>query len=88
MPQSNTQSYINGGANVRARASDLASSPEQRSKAATRFALPNHRPRAAPGPPQHPTPPGMTPGDSQGRARATGARGLATHHRYVAVAAT
>ena len=38
MPQSNTQSYINGGANVRARASDLASSPEQRSKAATRFA--------------------------------------------------
>ena len=38
MPQSNTQSYINGGANVRARASDLASSPEQRSNAAARFA--------------------------------------------------
>ena len=28
----------------------------------------------------------MTPGDSQDRPRATGARGLATHHRYVAVA--
>ncbi len=38
MPQPNTQSYINGGANVRARASGLASSPEQPSKAATRFA--------------------------------------------------
>ena len=36
--------------------------------------------------PQHPKPPGSTPGGSQDRPRATGARGLATHHRYVAVA--
>ena len=60
--------------------------PRIREKSSLNGNRPNHRPRAAPGPPQHPTPPGMTPGDSQGRPRATGARGLATHHRYVAVA--
>ena len=38
MPASNTQSYINGGANVRARASDLASDAAQRDKATKRFA--------------------------------------------------
>ena len=63
-----------------------ATLPRIREKTSMNGNRPNHRPRAAPGPPQHPTPPGMTPGDSQDRPRATGARGLATHHRYVAVA--
>ena len=38
MPASDTQSYINSGANVRARAGDLAADPAQRDKAARRFA--------------------------------------------------
>ena len=60
--------------------------PRCREKTSMNGNRPNHRPRAAPGPSEHLTPPGMTPGDSQDRPKATGARGLATHHRYVPVA--
>ena len=41
--------------------------PRIRGKSSMNGNRPNQRPRAAPGPPQHPTPPGMTPGNSQDR---------------------
>ena len=47
---------------------------------------PIRRSRAPPGRPERPTPPDMTPGDSQGRPRAAGARGWVTWHRYVGMA--
>ena len=47
---------------------------------------PIRRSRAPPRRPERPTPPDMTPGDSQGRPRAAGARGWVTWHRYVGMA--
>ena len=57
--------------------------PEPRLAGGFRWQRPNCRSRAPPRRPKRPLPPDMTPGDSQGRPRAAGPRGLVTWHLCV-----